>query len=159
MNKTLTGRGVLLWLFAFFGIIFATNAYFIVLSVKTFSGEDEQKPYLQGVEYNDTLARRAAQRRLGWRATMTATRLSSGHVRISVALAGPDGAPETKVSLIGELRHPADEYRDQVLKLKETMPGTYQEELASVSPGSWDLIVNSIAGNAPFEATRRLWVP
>ena len=159
MNRTLTGRGVLLWLFAFFGIIFATNAYFIILSVKTFSGEDEQKPYLQGVEYNDTLARRAAQRILGWRATMTAARLSSGHVRISVVLVNSDGAPKTRVSLTGELRHPADEYRDQVLKFKETIPGTYQEEMANVSRGSWDLIVNSSARNAPFEATRRLWVP
>jgi hypothetical protein len=41
--KPLTGRGVLAWLVAFFGIIFATNAIFIAMAVKTFSGEDEQK--------------------------------------------------------------------------------------------------------------------
>ena len=40
MTRTLTGRGVFLWLCAFFGIIFATNAYFVTASIKTFRGED-----------------------------------------------------------------------------------------------------------------------
>lgn len=159
MNKPLTGRGVLLWLFAFFGVIFATNIIFITLSIKTFSGEDEQKPYLQGVQYNDTLARRAAQRKLGWRATMIATRLADGQLRISVSLSSPNGRPETGLSLGGELRHPANENRDRVLKFKEAAPGLYREDLASVGPGSWDVIVNNPAKDAPFEATRRLWVP
>jgi nitrogen fixation protein FixH len=159
MIKPLTGRGVLLWLFAFFGVIFATNIIFITLSIKTFSGEDEQKPYLQGVQYNDTLARRAAQRKLGWQATMIATRLEDGRVRIRVALSSANGVPETGLSLGGELRHPANENRDRVLKFKEAGPGLYQEDLASVGRGSWDVIVNNLTENAPSEATRRLWVP
>ncbi|MEI7790042.1 MAG: FixH family protein, partial [Alphaproteobacteria bacterium] len=52
MIKTLTGRGVLLCLAGFFGLIFVTNAIFITEAVKTFRGEDEQLPYLQGVAYN-----------------------------------------------------------------------------------------------------------
>ena len=60
MNK-LTGRGVLLILAGFFGVIILTNAIFITAAVRTFRGEDEAKPYLQGVEYNRTLVRRAEQ--------------------------------------------------------------------------------------------------
>src|SRR5664279_3002869 len=96
MNRVLTGRGVLLWLVAFFGIIFATNAYYITIAVKSFSGEDEQKPYLQGVEYNDTLARRALQKKLDWRAAVAASRLASGNVRIEVDLVQANGAPEIR---------------------------------------------------------------
>jgi nitrogen fixation protein FixH len=159
MTKPLTGRGVLLWLFAFFGIIFATNAYFITISVKTFRGEDEQKPYLQGVEYNDTLARRAEQRKIGWQANVSAARLNSGQVRISVGLTQANGQPETKTALHGELRHPADENKDRDLILKETQPGLYQTELSGVAPGSWDVLVSNSDKAAPFEAVRRLWVP
>lgn len=159
MNKVLTGRGVLLWLGAFFGIIIATNAYYITIAVKSFSGEDEQKPYLQGVEFNDTLARRALQRELGWHATMAASRLPSGQVRIAVRLADAHGAPEIRPRLTGELRHPANENRDRPLDLKETAPGLYQADLANVGPGSWDVLVSSAAKDAPFEAVRRVWVP
>lgn len=159
MKKPLTGRGVLLWLFAFFGLIFATNAYFITVSVKTFRGEDEQKPYLQGVEYNDTLARRTEQRKIGWKAAMSATRLASGEVRVSVALVQANGRPETNTALHGELRHPADENRDRDLTLKETQPGIYQTDLINVSPGSWDVLVSNTDKATPFEAVRRLWIP
>lgn len=159
MTATLTGRGVLLWLGAFFGLIFVTNAFFITVAVKTFSGEDEQKPYLQGVEYNDTLARRALQEKMGWRAAMAATRLPSGVVRIAITLVHADGSPVGKAMLAGELRHPADEFRDRALALREVAPGRYQAELPGVGAGFWDLAVNSKAANAPFEAVRRMWVP
>ena len=159
MVRPLTGRGVLFWLFGFFGVIVAVNVCFAVISVKTFSGEDEQKPYLQGVEYNDTLARRAEQEKLGWKAAVSAVRQASGKVRFTVALRRADGSPEDGAVLRGELRHPASEYRDRPLDLKQTAPGRYEEELAGVAPGAWDVIVNNRRAQAPFEATRRLWVP
>lgn len=159
MNRVLTGRGVLLWLSAFFGIIFATNAYFIAIAVKSFSGEDEQRPYLQGIAYNDTLARRSLQKKLNWRATVAASRLPSGYIRIVVDLSQANGAPEVRAALAGELRHPANENRDRVLELKETAPGRYQADQNNVSAGAWDVIVSSSAKDAPFEAVRRVWVP
>ena len=159
MTWTLSGRGVLLWFVAFFGIIFATNFYFITVAVKTFSGEDVAKPYLQGIEYNQTLARRAAQRKLNWQATMSATRLPSGHVRLQVQLARVDSPAGIDVSLTGTLRHPANENLDRSLELKQIGPGLYQADLADIRPGAWDVIVHTGSEAAPFEATRRLWVP
>ena len=108
MTGHLTGRGVLIWLFGFFGVIFATNAYFIMVSTRTFRGEDEQKPYLQGVEYNQTLARHAEQAALGWQAAITAARLPGGHVRIEIRMCDRAGKPVAETGLAGELRHPAD---------------------------------------------------
>lgn len=109
MTERLTGRGVLIWLFGFFGVIFATNAYFIMVSTQTFRGEDEQKPYLQGVEYNQTLALRAEQAALGWKATITAIRLANGNVRVEVRIRDRNGNAVAEVGLAGALRHPADE--------------------------------------------------
>jgi len=158
MNK-LTGRGVLLWLVGFFGIIIAMNAVFITVSATTFRGEDEQKPYLQGVGFNQTLSRRAEQKAAGWQAAISAARLDSGAVRILLSLHDRDGAPVGGEKLTGDLRHPADENRDQALVLAQVGPGLYQADLPEVAPGNWEVQVQAAGGREPFEAARRLWVP
>jgi len=158
MTGTLTGRGVLLWLAGFFGIIFATNAIFITEAVKTFRGEDEQRPYLQGVAYNRTLEHRAEQARLGWQASITARHTMSGKVRVVVQLQQRNGAPQTQASLTGEMRHPTDENRDRPLLFSEMSPGVYQAELAGIARGNWDVLVSN-QGQEPFQASRRLWLP
>lgn len=154
--RPLTGRGVLLWLGGFFGLIILTNAIFITQAVKTFRGEDEQKPYLQGVQYNQTIAHRAEQARLGWRASIDARRLPAGQVEILVALHHRDGSPETDAHLAGELRHPADENRDRALRFSQISSGLYQATIQA-APGNWDVLVSNAQG-APFQATRRLWL-
>ena len=158
MSRTLTGRGVLLWLIGFFGIIFATNGYFVTAAIKTFSGEDVGDPYMQGVEYNSTLDRRAEQRKLGWTSTISAERLAGGHVRINVTLLHADRSPETGSTLQGKLRHPANGGLDRPLEFRQAAPGVYQAELSGVSPGSWDIFINTPPQGTPFEATRRVWV-
>src|SRR5579871_6141866 len=129
MTRGLTGRGVLIWLSGFFAIIFAMNSYFIIVSSRTFRGEDEQKPYLQGVEYNNTLTRRAKQQALGWKTTITATRLPDGHLGIEIMTRDKDGRAVAQAGLAGELRHPTDENRDRVLHLSSIAPGLYRAEL------------------------------
>ena len=158
MTMQLTGRGVLIWLCGFFGIIIAMNAYFITMSSRTFRGEDEQKPYLQGVEYNQTLARHAEQAARGWTAAITATRLPGGDVRVEIRMRDKAGRPVDGPALAGELRHPADENRDRVLDLVQTAPGIYQARHSRVSPGMWDVLVHANSVQSPFDAERRLWL-
>ena len=155
MNRPLTGRGVLIWLAGFFGLIFVTNIIFVTAAVKSFRGEDEQKPYLQGVEYNQTLSHRAQQVRLGWHASIDARRLKTGDVAILVELRHKDGLPETGARLTGELRHPADENRDRPLRFQQISSGLYQAEVQA-APGHWDVLVSN--AGAPFQAMRRLWL-
>jgi nitrogen fixation protein FixH len=159
MIRELTGRKVLLWLTGFFAFVMAVNTLFIFISLKTFRGEDEQKPYLQGVEYNRTLALRAEQAKIGWRASIGATRGPSGELQISVSLNGANGAPEPHTALRGELRHPADENKDRLFALTETVPGIYRASLQGVRAGTWDVMVTARDPKHPFEASRRLWVP
>lgn len=159
MNKPLTGRGVLLYLVAFFGVIIAVNAYFAYVAVGTFRGEDDLKPYQEGVEYNQTLARRAAQERLGWKAVFDVVRTAPAKVHVRVALTTRSGKPEDRAVLSGEFRHPADENRDRSVRLVETRAGEYEGDVTGVTPGAWDVIVTDAAKSAPFEATRRVWIP
>jgi nitrogen fixation protein FixH len=156
MNSKLTGRGVLLWLVVFFGVIFATNFYFIFMSVKTFSGEDEEDPYMLGEKYNQTIAQRADQAKIGWHATIASHRLPSGQIEIAVNITSRDGVPETAAVLKGQLRHPADENRDRTLQFHQVRPGAYVVDLTGVTPGSWQVLVQN-SGAIPFLASRRIW--
>lgn len=156
--RRLTGRGVLLWLAGFFGVVIAVNVYFIAISVGTFSGEDNKDPYLQGVEYNQTLLHRAEQEKLAWSATISADRLASGMVRVVVRIKNADGAPQTQIRLSGILRHPADENRDRAIVLRETAMGQYEADVKGLAPGAWDVSVQSNSKYQPFEAERRLFV-
>lgn len=156
MTRTLTSRGVLIWFVCFFGIIFATNAYFITIAVKTFRGEDEHLPYLQGIEYNHTLARRALQKKLGWQALVAVERRADGQARVQVTLRQPNGTAPAPEQLVGELRHPSDENRDRPLQLVSDGGGLYHADLAHVSPGVWDVMLKSAAHDVPFEAVRRV---
>lgn len=159
MKRELTGRDVLFSLIAFFGVIIAVNVYYSLVAISTFRGEDDLKPYQEGVEYNQTLARRAAQERLGWRAVFDVARNNPQSVHIVVHLDQANGAPAGKASLSGEFRHPVDESRDRSFQLAEVKPGDYEADVAGITPGAWDVVVKSPEGAAPFEATRRMILP
>jgi len=159
MTRTLTGRGVLMWFLGFFGLIFVTNAYFITVAIQTFRGEDEQRPYLQGAAYNDTLSQRAWQRQLGWTASIAAARDEAGTVRVTIALFDAAEIPQSGVVLRGDLRHPADENRDRRLVFHPSGAGLYQAEVPDVGRGYWDVKVSTVAQDQPFEAVRRVWLP
>jgi len=158
MKAPLTGRHVLFAVIGFFAIIIAANIWFVAAAVGSFRGEDEQRPYLQGIAYNATLARRAEQARRGWRATIAAERLNGGIVRVTVVISGADGAPRTGAQLTGELRHPMDEHRDRPLRLTEIAAGRHQAQLSGVPGGTWDVVVTAAPGTVPFEGSRRLWL-
>ena len=158
-SRRLSGRFILLSLAGFFGVIIAVNVLFIVLSVKSFSGEDEKQPYLQGIAYNETLARHRAQAALGWRAQMSAARLSDGEVRLTIAIADTAGAPQGPQAMAGQLRHPADEERDVAVKFHQAGPGLFVADLKGVNRGYWDVVTHSATPRTPFDAERRLWVP
>jgi nitrogen fixation protein FixH len=159
MRRPLTGRTVLIWLGGFFAVVMAVNVAFIVVSVKTFRGEDEEKPYLQGVEYNHTLAARAEQARLGWSASLAVRRLADGHVRLDVALDEPHAVAPDGLQLSAELRHPADENRDRRVRLLSSGRGRFWADAGTIGRGQWDVVVTSDSRATPFTAVRRLWVP
>ena len=138
--------------------VIATNAWFIFLSVKSFRGEDEQRPYLQGVSYNQTLARRAEQKAQHWHAEISVAAGGADIVRLRLKVARPDGAPVENLQLQGELRHPADEYRDRILALRAVAPGIYEAKIVGAGKGWRDALIRTDAGT-PFEMERRLWLP
>lgn len=159
MLGKLSGKQVLATLLAVFAVVGAVNVLFIVKAYTTFSGEDEQRPYLQGVKYNQTLQRRALQGRLGWQGTVQATRIGRLSVKIVVHLVDRVGAPLSDMSLNAILKHPSDSRKDRSVALRAGGAGMYEGTASDVPSGAWDLDVASRNDPAtPFEANERIWL-
>ncbi len=134
-----TGRFVLFSMIGFFLVIFVTNGIFITLAVKSFPGEQEEKSYLQGVAYNDTLEARAEQAALGWTAELTDLRLDSETAAIELTFKSASGTPLSALALNAVLSRAVDDDHDRAVEFVPMGSGRYVAEVGNVAPGSWRL--------------------
>jgi nitrogen fixation protein FixH len=151
MIREIKGHHVLFALIAFFGVIIAVNIIFVTQAFRTFSGEDEPRSYIQGINYNDVLERRAEQAELGWTATSVVTR--SG-VRLEIADAADQ--PVTGLMMDAYLRHPTDSNLDIALTLNGDGPGVYAMQIGI--PAGWWMLVVSTRDGPPFEMEQEIWL-
>lgn len=146
----------------FFGFMFAVNGIFLWTAIKTFPGEDVEKSYLTGLDYNQELARRERQSREGWSAAIGLDG-SAPQPEIRIRLTGNDGRalPAAAVSL--QMRHPADRALDRAVDLVPVGGGEYAAPLNGLAPGLWTAqfsadVDPSTDGNE-FSASREVIVP
>jgi nitrogen fixation protein FixH len=131
-----TGRFVLFSLIGFFLCIFAANAVFISLAVKSFPGEQVEKSYLQGLNYNDTIAARRAQDSLGWKASIAIARRGED-ARIELTFRDRANAPLADLEVTGALARPADNNDDRTLVFSPQGAGVYAADMAALPDGVW----------------------
>lgn len=150
----LKGWHVLLGVCAFFAVVIAVDASFMVMAIRTFPGQVSVTPYEDGLLYDRHIAQIDAQTRLGWRA-------SAGAEPGQVALVFRDraGQPLTGLSIRGRLERPATEAGRIALTFVEDGAGRYLAPAGRVS-GTWDLTAEARGptGGA-FVAERRLTWP
>ncbi|WP_375206403.1 FixH family protein [Hyphococcus sp.] len=150
----LTGRHVLIMVLAFFGVMIAANVIFIRAAVESFPGVAEDKSYLEGLKYNDTLAERAAQAELGWTAEVAEVARDGEKGRIVVRLA-KDETALSSLAVDGVLKRPASADADQPLAFKALGEGLYEADVVVFAPGAWDMALraeNSLGETLDVEA-------
>ena len=136
---------------AFFGLMIAVQAVFVVQAVRTFPGEEVEKSYLQGIDYNRTLERRNLQQRLGWRA-----QAGLDEAMLVVRLGDASAKPLSGLSVMASIRRPGGEERE--LTLVERRPGEYTAE-AGATRGRLQLAIEarrSARDEIIFEAFKTL---
>jgi nitrogen fixation protein FixH len=112
----LKGWHALIWFLGFFGFMFVVNGIFLWTAITTFPGEDVDKSYLAGIDYNQELARRAAQEAAGWQAEIGSVRTGEAEV-LTVRLMTRDGLALPAFETHALLRHPSNRNLDQTLAL------------------------------------------
>ncbi|MEK7265508.1 MAG: FixH family protein [Pseudomonadota bacterium] len=133
----LTGKHVLAIIVAFFMSIFVANTIFVTLAIKSFPGEQEKKSYLQGLAFNQRVAEREAQKKLGWTALISEASLNSGVAEIELTFESATAAPVSGLAITGSFARPAAEGDDHALAFEETEAGRYRANVANVAPGLW----------------------
>jgi nitrogen fixation protein FixH len=153
MNATsfeLRGWHVLAAVLAFFGAVIAVNVVFAVYAVQSFPGEDVRRSYLQGLQYNDTLAERRAQAALGWQAR-AALRERDGGAVVEVTLSTRDGVPVDGALLTGDLQWPAASQFDHNLTFEPAGDGRYVAQVGELRAGRWRLRANAERGEGVLD--------
>jgi len=155
----LRGWHVLVILITFFAVVIGVDVGFSIVAVRTFPGEDIKNSYVQGNQYNETLADRARQSRLGWRA-QTRFLLSAGAPAVALTLRDRDGRPIEGAVVTGRLRRPATTAQDRALTFAAGPDGRYVATSAGLAAGVWDLDARATKAGEPFDIQARMtWIP
>lgn len=155
-EKELKGWHVLLIMLAFFGVMFAVNGVFLYHAITSFPGEDVKKSYVQGLNYNDTLAARAAQAELGWQAEA-----GLQDDQIIFRLHDAEGQALSNFAVIGELRRSATRDHDQAVTFTSNFDGSYATDRLDLQQGQWHVritVLDDAAENVLFKVDKTLLV-
>ena len=156
-EKKWTGKHVLIAMCTFFGVIFVANYFMVTLGIRSFPGEDTKQSYRQGLEYNKTLAKRAAQHDLGWQADISFA--DSQHLTLRIT--NKDGAAVKDLKVTGVLKHLANIDRDVTLKFAQAANGSYIAPIDTALLGKqWMLstAATQSGGAVKFETHNEIWL-
>lgn len=156
--RAIDGRHVLALLFAFFGIVFAVNGYFLYSALSTHTGVVSSEPYRKGLAYNQRIAADQQQTVFGWYDEITV-----GHDgAITVEIKGSDGQAISGLSVAATIGRPSTAAHDRVLSVHAQPTGPYSATTAALPDGAW--IITLEARRSPddaepvYRARRRLWL-
>lgn len=154
------GWHVLVMLLVFFGAVIAVNVGFAFVAVRSFPGEDVRRSYLQGLQYNQTLAERRAQAARGWRADADLAG-SAQTAFVEVRMADRDGRPLAALTLNGALQRPTDARLDRELVFEQIATGHFAARVNALQPGRWRLRARAegAAGAALDFESEMTWPP
>lgn len=158
-HRELTGRKVLVWLFGFFGIIFAANAVFIYLALGTFPGVVVESSYEAGQAYNREIAAAKVQEALDWQVTSDLQPAPDGGGRLVVTARDASGTPLFGVDIEATLRSPVRDDADLAVAFTAEGGGRYVGTIADLHPGNWNLVLEiSEDGARRFRSENRIYV-
>jgi nitrogen fixation protein FixH len=139
-TKEVTGRTVLVWLVAFFGIVAAVNVVMIRAAVSTFGGLETESSYQAGLAFAREAADAHAQNALHWHVDARLTPVRDGASDIVIDARDADGRPLAGLAATARLVHPADQRDDHVMTLRQTSPGEFRG-ITPAAAGQWDLVI------------------
>lgn len=128
-----------LWLIGgFVALIFTANAIMVTVALSSWRGLQAEEPYIQGLNYNDELARRAQQAALGWQLGVDVEQ--TGPLSLAIAVTPVDGGGRllTDAEIDGMLVRPTQEGLDVPIRLVAVGP-RYAGAAEVSMPGIWDL--------------------
>ncbi len=154
--KEVTGRTVLVWLVAFFGIVALVNGVMIRAAVSTFGGLETESSDQAGLAFAHEAADARAQDARHWRVDARLSPVRDGATDLVLDARDAAGQPLRGLAAMARLVHPADQRDDHVVALRETGPGEFRGS-ATAAAGQWDLVLElARGGNRVFRSKNRV---
>jgi nitrogen fixation protein FixH len=144
--RILTGRHVLLWLVAFFGIVFVVNGVLVQAAISTFGGVETLSSYKAGLQFEQEAGLVQRQDALHWQVSGTLTRDRAGVAVLDLIAGDAQGRPLGGLTADARLAHPADDRLDHVIAVRPLAAGVFRGT-AEAQPGQWELIVDLYRGD------------
>lgn len=145
----LKGWHVLMMMVAFFGFMFVVNGIFLWASIKSFPGEDEQKAYLQGINYNDTIEARRISADQGWNAQAGLVGAGKSQ-QLVLRLFDAKGRPLQAGAVTAQVRRTAADSADITLSIEPSAAGEYIASVGALPKGLWEA---RIEAEIPYNGT------
>ncbi len=132
---------------AFFMVMFVVDGMFLYRSIVTFPGEETPKSWLQGIEYNTTLARREAQDELAWTAQIGIDQEASDILLARIS--GHEGNAIGGLSISGQVRKIGDAGGTREIEFSSRAIGEYAASVGKLMPGRYDIVIDARRVGAP----------
>ncbi|MAK62117.1 MAG: hypothetical protein CMK09_14185 [Ponticaulis sp.] len=157
----LTGYHVLFILLGFFGVMVAVNVAFTVFAVKSFPGEQVEKSYLQGLNYNQTLEDRAHQAEMGINTQIGLEANTGETIELISVWTDSSGNGLSNLAVNAQLIRPASEDGKLNLTLDPVGNGRYTASIPELSAGSWkiQMVATTTDGDTLTAEKSVLWAP
>ena len=152
------------WIFvAAFGVIIAVNTTMAYIAVDSWTGLETENYFRKAQGYNDVLAQKAAQEKLGWKARLGFESVrapespNTGYVLANFKDA--DGTPITGLKIEGIAMRPTQDGVDQDLIFVPRGNGSYIAMVDFPYAGQWEVRATAEQGGDVFKLIQRIEVP
>ncbi|MEM8877533.1 MAG: FixH family protein [Pseudomonadota bacterium] len=154
--RPVTGRTVLLYLMAFFGVMLIANGFFVYFALSTFSGLDNPSSYKAGRNYTSQIEAAQAQAIRAWTVKADIARSGAG-ANIELLATDHADAPVRGVDFAVHLGHPADRRHDFSVPLAVSDLGHFRGRAETLAEGWWTVtIIGTRDGETVYKSTERL---
>ena len=143
MIKEITGKHVVFFFIAFFGIIFTVNGYMIYKSQSSWTGLETHDAYRKGLKYNQKLSASSAQNTRDWTMDLTRKELADGGFELTAIPKDKNNEGLSALNMKASLVRPTHEGIDREFPLKETGLGVYTGTIGKIPLGKWYLLVTA----------------
>lgn len=140
--------------FIFFGVIVVVDSIYIYIANKTWRGLSTENAYQKGLDYNQTIADKERQKKLGWSLKTKINYLQKNNYLLTVTLSDKDQNQIKDAKITIRAIRPVQEGFDfnQELKL---VNNSYQAIISFPLKGQWDIEYHVTKNNSSFEQTNR----
>lgn len=139
-----------------FGVVIAVNAAMIWFAIDSWTGLEREDAYRFGLDYNETLEARAAQKELGWKIRFA---LDPETGALTLGVHDKDDRLLDADQATAFLRRPSDAADDFEQALEKVAKGVFSGAIAWPKAGAWDMRIVIENQEQSFEVVKRVIVP